>query len=132
MFNIYVIPATENTKSNKTIALYTTVVNATSNDEQRSIVNYGVPSMAPYNPIFGNMYGFESAPEKYYFEVISEEECAFYNDSPIYLVCVNDDRKVAQGIYAMNELAVENPIFTSNNGIFKASVEEEKSKKKAL
>lgn len=132
MFNIYVIPATDETKGSNKIALYTTVINATSEEDKKYIVNYGIPSMAPYNPILGNMYGYESASEKYYFEVISEEECAIRNDSPIYLVCVNDDRKVAQGIYAMNELAVENPIFTSNNGIFKASVEEEKSKKKAL
>ena len=132
MFNIYVIPVSESTDENKKIALYTTVVNATSEDDKRHIVNYGIPSMAPYNPIFGNMYGYEAATEKYYFEVISEAECAIHNDSPIYLVCVNDDRKVAQGIYAMNELAVKNPIFSSNDGIFKASLEEGKQRKKAL
>ena len=41
MFNIYVIPATDETKESNKIALYTTVVNATSEEDKRYIVNYG-------------------------------------------------------------------------------------------
>ena len=128
MFNIYVIPVNESTNEANKIALYTTDIN--SKDGVKSVVNYGRPGLAPYNAMLGNMYGYDAASEKYEFEIISEEECKFKDEYPIYLVVVNDDRKVAQTIVAMNEEAEKNPIFSST--IFKSSLEKGKEKKKAL
>ncbi len=125
---IKIIPVIEKSEINEflkikgidVIGLYVTQT------EKGPIVNIGYPSIASYNPILGNMYGFEKNHGMYFLTGKFPES----NERPIYVVSISNSLTIDSYAQTNASIVGEYDLLDVLDGILQQELEAKKEAEK--